>query len=100
MESQEDKLKRLGYISFEELKTKRYGEVGTPKRDKRDIEVLKEIAQDFGKRIFGSRESYKRWLNNNVISLGDIKPKTLLNSKEGIEKIIYVLNCIAYGDIA
>ena len=50
-----------------------------------------------GIRIFGSKEAFDSWINTPNVSLGDVKPKDLMDSSEGIKVIENALDCLSWG---
>ena len=61
-----------------------------------------EIAQlqKKGLEVFGSSENYNQWLDSKIISLGGIKPKTLLDSSFGVSILEDELIRIEHGVLA
>ena len=50
--------------------------------------------------VFGTKEKFDTWLNSNIVSLGGIKPKEVLDSAFGIEWIKEELGRIEHGVLA
>jgi len=50
-----------------------------------------------GIRIFGSKEAFDSWINTPNISLGDVKPKDLMNTPEGIKIVENAIDCLSWG---
>jgi len=50
--------------------------------------------------VFGSKEKFDTWLNSNIVALGGIKPKEVLDSSFGIEWIRDELGRIEHGVLA
>ena len=50
--------------------------------------------------VFGSKEKFDTWLNTNIVALGGIKPKEVLDSAFGIEWIMDELGRIEHGILA
>ena len=57
------------------------------------IELLFRV----GIKVFGSNDSFNSWLNNISISMGSIKPKSLLDSSFGINMVKDELGRIEHG---
>ena len=47
--------------------------------------------------VFGDREKAQLWLNSPIKSLGGQVPEQLLDSDEGIERVLHVLGLIEWG---
>jgi len=63
--------------------------------------ILKTIALfNKGNKVFGSEESFSRWLDKPAFGLGNIIPRKLITTVSGINFIIDELNRIAHGDLA
>lgn len=65
-------------------------------------EKILEIALLFyrGIEIFGDDEKFTTWLGMNNIALGNVKPKSLLDSSFGISLLNDELSRISYGVLA
>jgi putative toxin-antitoxin system antitoxin component (TIGR02293 family) len=50
-----------------------------------------------GMEVFGSKEAFDTWLDTEIISLGKIKPKSLLDSSFGISILKDELSRIEHG---
>lgn len=50
--------------------------------------------------VFGTKEKFDTWLDSNIIALGGIKPKEVLDSSFGIEWIKDELGRIEHGVLA
>jgi len=74
------------HISFEPLQSERILEIA--KFQKRGLE------------IFGSKENFDQWTNSNIVALGGIKPKELLDNSFGISILNAELTRIEYGVLA
>ena len=63
--------------------------------------ILKTIALfNKGNEVFGSTESFNRWLDKPAFGLGNRIPRTLIITVTGINHIIDELNRIAHGDLS
>jgi putative toxin-antitoxin system antitoxin component (TIGR02293 family) len=63
--------------------------------------ILKTIALfNKGNKVFGSEESFNRWLDKPAFGLGNKIPRKLITTVGGINYIIDELNRIAHGDLA
>lgn len=65
------------------------------KRDRlgRDIRLM-------GISVFGSAEMLDQWLGEPCPALGGISPRSLMNSAEGLEKVLNEMIRIEYGVIS
>ena len=50
--------------------------------------------------VFGTKEKFDTWLNSNIVAMGGIKPKEVLDSVFGIEWIMDELGRIEHGVLA
>ena len=63
--------------------------------------ILKTIALfNKGNKVFGSEESFIRWLDKPAFGLGNKIPRKLVTTVGGINYVIDELNRIAHGDLA
>ena len=63
--------------------------------------ILKTIAlYNKGEKIFGSNESFTKWLNKPAFGLGNRIPNSFITTVTGINYILDELNRIAHGDLA
>ncbi len=63
--------------------------------------ILKTIALfNKGAKVFGSEESFNRWLDKPAFGLGNKVPRKLVTTVGGINYVIDELNRIAHGDLA
>jgi putative toxin-antitoxin system antitoxin component (TIGR02293 family) len=63
--------------------------------------ILKTIALfNKGNKVFGSEESFNRWLDKPAFGLGNKTPRKLITTVGGINYVIDELNRIAHGDLA
>lgn len=58
------------------------------------------LLYDYGMDVFGSSEKFSMWLNRVNMALGGVKPKSLLDTNQGIKAIETVLSRIEYGVLA
>jgi uncharacterized protein (DUF2384 family) len=58
--------------------------------------VLKAVV-DTGMKEEDAKEWLKEWLVTKIPSLGWAKPYTLLNTEEGIDRVIHVALALIYG---
>lgn len=56
--------------------------------------------QNRGKEVFGQEDHFNQWLDSNIVSLGGIKPKELLDTTMGISLINQELVRIEHGVLA
>jgi putative toxin-antitoxin system antitoxin component (TIGR02293 family) len=64
----------------------------------RIIEIVLVLRK--GVEVFGNEDKFSHWMNSNIIALGGIKPKELLDSSFGIRLLYDELTRIAYGIFA
>lgn len=55
------------------------------------------ILFNYGAKVFGNRSTFYNWLQTNIPSLGNIEPKTLLDTHFGINLLKDELTRIEYG---
>jgi putative toxin-antitoxin system antitoxin component (TIGR02293 family) len=67
--------------------------------DRMRSERIMEIAMVLkkGEEVFGDKEKFTIWMNSNIIALGGIKPRELLESSYGIKLLDAELTRIDYG---
>ena len=65
-------------------------------------ERILEIAQlqKRGTEVFGAADYFNQWLDSNIVALGGVKPKTLLDSSFGISILNQELIRIEHGVLA
>ena len=65
-------------------------------------ERILEIAQlhKKGTEVFGNTDFFNQWLDSNIVALGGIKPKSLLDSSFGITVLNQELTRIEHGVLA
>jgi putative toxin-antitoxin system antitoxin component (TIGR02293 family) len=59
-----------------------------------------ELLYKRGVEVFGDQERFQTWMDSNIIALGNIKPKTLLDTTFGINIISDELGRIEHGIFA
>ena len=69
-----------------------------PEQSERAIELASLYSR--GEEVFGSSDAFKEWMNSTVLSIGNKKPKELLDTSIGIELLIDELGRIEYGVFA
>lgn len=86
------------YLHISERTLQRY------KKENRQFEALQSerilqiaLLYQFGESVFGSSEHFNVWLGTTNISLGNIKPKELLDSSFGIDMLKDTLTRISHG---
>ncbi|MBC7890523.1 MAG: DUF2384 domain-containing protein [Ferruginibacter sp.] len=63
--------------------------------------ILKTIVLfNKGNQVFGSEESFSRWLDKPAFGLGNRIPRAFITTVGGINFIVDELNRIAHGDLA
>ena len=63
--------------------------------------ILKTIVlHNKGEKVFGSNESFTRWLKKPAFGFGNRLPNTFITTVTGINYILDELNRIAHGDLA
>lgn len=63
--------------------------------------ILKTIVLfNKGNQVFGTKESFNRWLDKPAFGLGNRIPRTFITTVGGINFIMDELNRIAHGDLA
>lgn len=67
--------------------------------DKKQSERLADLALlgDYGEEVFGSSDIFLDWLDTDIPSMGHIKPKSLLDTAQGISIIKTELGRIEHG---
>lgn len=87
-----------GFLHISERSMQRY------KKEQRAFDPLQsekiiEIAMLFkmGEEVFGSREKFNLWLETESLSLGKVKPRSLIDSTFGIGMVKNELGRIEYG---
>ena len=63
------------------------------------MEKGKEISNlmSYGEKVFGDKSNFQIWLNLESKALGNIAPKSLLETKEGIQRVNDELGRIEHG---
>ena len=59
----------------------------------------KEISNlmSYGEKVFGDKPNFQKWLNSESKALGNITPKSLLETEEGIQRVYDELGRIEHG---
>lgn len=72
------------------------------KLDAEQSERVLELARLYcrGEAVFGTMELFKKWMDREVIALGEKKPKTFLDTSLGIEMLMDELGRIEHGVFA
>ena len=72
------------------------------KLDAEQSERVLELARLYcrGEVVFGTIEHFKKWMDREVMALGDQKPKTFLDTSLGIEMLMDELGRIEHGVFA
>lgn len=77
------------------------------KKDKRTFDTLQseKIVQvtlllRYGRQVFGDEKKFNLWLNTENLSIGNVKPKEMLDSSFGIDLLKDELTRIEYGILA
>jgi putative toxin-antitoxin system antitoxin component (TIGR02293 family) len=69
-----------------------------PEQSERIIELARLYSR--GEEVLGDKESFKEWMDANVLALGNKKPKTYLDTSLGIELLMEELGKIEQGVFA
>lgn len=51
----------------------------------------------YGEKVFGDKPNFQKWLNSENKALGNITPKSLLETEEGIQRVYDELGRIEHG---
>lgn len=70
----------------------------SPEQSERVVEISRLYSR--GEEVFGSLENFKEWMSSTVMALGNIKPKTLLDTSLGIDILMNELGRIEHGIFA
>ncbi len=70
----------------------------SPEQSERVIELSRLYSR--GQVVFGNLENFKEWMNSTVMALGNIKPKSLLDTSLGIDILMNELGKIEHGIFA
>ena len=70
----------------------------SPSNSEQLLKIL--VMYEAGKEVFGSYESFKKWLEKPAYGLGNKIPLNLLSTSTGIDLVIDEIKRIAYGDLA
>lgn len=69
-----------------------------PEQSERVIELAKLYSR--GEEVFNNMDTFKDWMNSNVIALGNKKPKEFLDTSIGIDLLMNELGKIEHGIFA
>lgn len=69
-----------------------------PEQSERIIEIAKLYSR--GEEVFENLQSFREWMNNPVLALGNKKPKEFLDTSLGIEMLMTELGRIEHGIFA
>ncbi len=69
-----------------------------PEQSERVVEISRLYSR--GEDVFGNINHFKEWMNSSVMALGNIKPKTLLDTSLGIDILMNELGRIEHGIFA
>ena len=69
-----------------------------PEQSERVVELSRLYSR--GEEVFGNLDNFKEWMNSTVMALGNIKPKTLLDTSLGIDILMNELGRIEHGIFA
>ena len=69
-----------------------------PEQSERVVELSRLYSR--GEDVFGNLDNFKEWMNSTVMALGNIKPKTLLDTSLGIDILMNELGRIEHGIFA
>ena len=69
-----------------------------PEQSERVVEISRLYSR--GEDVFGNLNNFKEWMNSSVMALGNIKPKTLLDTSLGIDILMNELGRIEHGIFA
>jgi len=90
-----------GFLGLSERSLQRY------KKDRKSFDKLHSdriieivLLLRKGVEVFGDEEKFASWMNSNIVALGGIRPKDLLDSSFGIRLLNDELTAIAYGIFA
>lgn len=62
------------------------------------IELSKMLKK--GNEVFGNTDNFKKWLNTEIIAIGGVMPKDILDSSFGIDMVMDELGRIEHGILA
>ncbi len=69
-----------------------------PEQSERVVELSRLYSR--GEFVFGHLDHFKEWMNSTVMALGNIKPKSLLDTSLGIDILMNELGKIEHGIFA
>jgi len=53
-----------------------------------------------GYELFEDRENFQKWMDVEIVGLGSVKPKSLLDTTFGIQMVVHELGRLEYGIIS
>ncbi|OCX50756.1 hypothetical protein BEL04_18660 [Mucilaginibacter sp. PPCGB 2223] len=89
------------YLHLSERTIQRYkkeSKTFDPIYSERIIQI--ELLYKRGSEVFGSEASFNTWMESNIVALGNVKPKELLDTSFGIQSIMDELGRIEHGVFA
>ncbi len=69
-----------------------------PEQSERLVEIAKLYAK--GEDVFGSIDSFNQWMNTEILALGNLTPKSFLDTSIGIQLLVKELGKIEHGILA
>ena len=91
----EDELAYVLHISKRTLQRRTPREVLNPEQSERIIELSKLYRK--GEEVFNGLDLFKEWMNSDILSLGNKKPKEYLDTSIGISILMDELGRIEHG---
>jgi putative toxin-antitoxin system antitoxin component (TIGR02293 family) len=88
----------LLHVSDRNLRRYTPSEKLNTEQSERLIELAKLYAK--GEEVFGNMNEFNEWMNSDIIALGGIKPKSLLDTSLGIQLLFKELGKIEHGVFA
>jgi putative toxin-antitoxin system antitoxin component (TIGR02293 family) len=82
-------------ISVRSIQDKEPNQLIAPGASERALYIARLF--NSGINVFGSRDKFYRWLNNENKALGGVRPVTYLDTFSGIQLVMDELNAIEYG---
>lgn len=91
----EDEMSSLLHISKRTLQRRDPQTLLNPEQSERLIEIAKLYSK--GSDAFGNLENFRHWMSQEIISLGNKKPKDFLDTSLGINMLLDELGRIEHG---
>ena len=91
----EDEMASFLHVSKRTLQRRAPQEALNQEQSERLIELARLYSK--GAEVLGGIESFKRWMDTNIVSLGNKKPKDFLDTSIGINFLIDELGRIEHG---